>query len=513
MRLLAVPVLLLSIAACGSAGGLPDAGGSPRVDGGPIVNPPTACVVPEEGKPVDTSGATNIVGDGTPGSCTEGAFKAAINLGGVITFKCGAAPVTITLTSPAIINNIAGADMLGDTTIDGGNLVTLSGGGLSRILYLNACEAPFNNPRCDIFPHPHLTVQNLTFVDGRDSSARGGGAIFRHGGALTVIHAQFYNNKGATTGQDTAGGAIRLEQATPALIVDSVFGAAGKGNACSNGGAIGSLQAHPVTIINSVIDSNSATGVGGNPGNGGNGGGFYQDGVSLDVTMCGVQLTHNTGNAFGGGLFFVDNAGDGKLTLTNTALADNAIPSHAGQPSHGGAGYVQGAQLLVTNAAIARNAADFAAGLYVNAMNGKGSFNATNLTVTGMAGDGLTVEGGLRGTLLNTTIAGNTRGIGGAAGLTLDNTILAGNQTSCDTAAAGGTASVQFPGASCGIALPTMDALLGPLADNGGTTGIPTMAPGASSPALGLGVVCPSADARGIARPADHCTTGAHQVE
>jgi hypothetical protein len=509
---LAFAPLMIAVG-CGSAGGATDAGGGPRADGGPLVNTPTTCAIPDEGKPVVTTGATNVVGNGTPSSCTEGALKAALDTGGIITFACGSAPVTITMTSPGVINNVAGADGLGDTVIDGNNLVTLSGGGLSRILYLNACEPPFNNAHCDTFPHPHLTVQNLTFADGRDTGTSGGGAIFRHGGALTVIHAQFYRNSCATTGQDTAGGAIRLEQPTPALIVDSVFGSAGKGNTCSNGGAIGALQAHPVQIINTIIDSNSATGVGGNPGNGGNGGGLYHDGTQLDLALCGVKVTHNTGNAFGGGLFFVDNAGDGALAITNTELADNSIPTHAGQPSHGGAGYVQGAALLITNATIANDAAGFAAGLYANAMNGKGSFNATNLTVTGMAGDGLTIEGGLKGTLLNSTIASNTRGIAGAAGLTLDNSILAGNQTSCDVAAAGGTASVQSPDGSCGLAIAIQDALLGALADNGGTTGVRTMAPGAGSPARNLGVVCPSGDARGTARPADKCTSGAHQVE
>src|SRR5437660_1008011 len=83
-----------------------------------------------------------------------------------------------------------------------------------------------------------------------------------------------------------AGRAIRLLQATPALIVGSVIGQPDRANHCSNGGAIGSLQASPVTIINTTIDSNEATGVGGNPGNGGNGGAIYHDGTGLALTLC-----------------------------------------------------------------------------------------------------------------------------------------------------------------------------------------------------------------------------------
>jgi hypothetical protein len=429
-------------------------------------------------------------------------------MGGMVRFNCGAAPMTITLTAAITINNVANADGLGDTVIDGGGTITLSGNNANRIIFLDACTPPYNSPTCDKTPHPHLTVERLTFVAAADDSADGGGAIFRKGGALTVINSVFMGNRCAVTGQDTAGGALRLIYPTPTLVVGSSF----QNNKCSDGGAIGSLGASPVTIINSVVDGNTATGNGGNPGNGGNAGGIYHDGGGIDLELCGVQVTNNHGNAYGGGLFYVDDNGLGTVKITNTEIANNDIPIGSGKPSHGGGGYIQGADVTVANLTIASNSAGYAAGLYVNSMNGRGSLNATNMTVSGMTGDGLTLAGGVNGTLLNCTIASNQKtGIAGAGPMTLANTIVAGNATNCDAMPTAMPGNIQSGTGSCGGS--DADPQLGALMNNGGTTGVRTMAPAASSPAAGAGAAaCPSTDARGMVRPATGCTSGAYQL-
>ena len=494
---------LVWFAACGGGHGgtSPDAA-SP--DAGP---PPMACVPPPSGALVDTSGSTNVVGNGTAASCTTEALQAAVNMGGLVRFDCGAAPVTITLTAPITINNVAGAMQLGDTVIDGGGTVTLSGNHASRIIVLDACTPPYNSPNCDSFPHPALTVERLAFVDASDDSADGGGAIYRRGGALTVIDSMFANNRCATTGQDTAGGALRLIYATPALIVGSTF----SNNRCSNGGAIGALGAKSVDIYNSVIDGNTATGNGGNPGNGGNGAGLYYDGAGNTLNLCGVNVTNNHGAAYGGGVFFVDDAGQGLVVLSAVEIANDDIPIVSGMPSHGGAGYIQGADVKFADGVIANSSAGFASGLYINSMNGRGSLTATNVTVTGMTGDGLTLDGGVGGTLLNVTIANNGKtGISGAAALTVGNTIFAGNQTDCDAMVGTMGGNVEA-GTGCGFL--QADPALAPLAHNGGTTGIRTMAPSPTGAAAGAGSApCPNEDARGIARPPTGCTSGAHQL-
>ncbi len=69
--------------------------------------------------------AAGVVGDGTPGSCTEAALDAALVGGGSVTFNCGASPVTITVTAWKTIAT--------KTSLDGGGLITLSGGGATRV--------------------------------------------------------------------------------------------------------------------------------------------------------------------------------------------------------------------------------------------------------------------------------------------------------------------------------------------------------------------------------------------
>ena len=93
-----------------------------------------------------------------------------------------------------------------DTVIDGGNLVTLSGGNKVRILHL---ESFYD------LSTPSLTVQNLTFTNGYTADStntksleQGGAAIYRMGGTLSVINSRFINNVAPVTGQDVAGGAI-----------------------------------------------------------------------------------------------------------------------------------------------------------------------------------------------------------------------------------------------------------------------------------------------------------------
>ena len=75
--------------------------------------------------------AAGVVGNGTPASCTEAALDAALNGGGMVTFNCGPDPVTITLTAEKVITAET------TTTVDGGGLVTLSGGDAVRVFRVN----------------------------------------------------------------------------------------------------------------------------------------------------------------------------------------------------------------------------------------------------------------------------------------------------------------------------------------------------------------------------------------
>src|ERR1700722_14317645 len=200
----------------------------------PAPPPPTnSCATPISA--ANTAGNSNVVGDGTPASCTESALEAAIAAGGVVTFDCGPSPYKLVLSSTKSITQ--------DTVIDGGNLVTLDGGGQVRQLLLN-------NGNFDATT-PTLTLQNITLANGHGTdnagtgAPTGGGAVYRYGGTLNVIHSQFINNIGPASGQDSAGGAIYSVGVGTTTVVGSTF----QGNQASDGGALGNLGAS-VDLVN-----------------------------------------------------------------------------------------------------------------------------------------------------------------------------------------------------------------------------------------------------------------------
>lgn len=301
-------------------------------DGPAAGNPDGGCPIPAEAGLEDTSSPDQVVGDGTPESCTGDAFIDAVAKGGVIRFDCGPDPVTITLDRPAKVFNDASDDIV----IDGGGLVTLSGGGRTRILYMNTCDKAqhWTTDHCQNQPTPRLTVQNLTFIDGNskgETEFDGGGAIWVRGGRFKVVNSRFFNNVCADTGPDVGGAAIRVfsqYEGRPVYVVNSTFGGAeGLGNQCSNGGGISSIGVS-WTILNSVFTHNRAVGDGGNPAKegtpgGGSGGAIYNDGNTMTLSICGTRIEANQVNAYGSAIFFVSNNHDGTLRITDSVIRNN----------------------------------------------------------------------------------------------------------------------------------------------------------------------------------------------
>ncbi len=277
---------------------------------------------------------TTVIGDGTAASCTSAAVVNAVAQGGVITFNCGADPVTITMSQTAkVFNNRP------DVVLDGGGRVTLSGGGARRILYQNTCDPAqvFTSARCDLQTTPKLTVQNITLVDGNSSGQSyglpsdvyGGGAIFVRGGQLKIVNSRFFNNQCESTGPDVGGAAVRaFGTQGPVQVTGSTFGgAAGYGNRCSNGGGLSGLGAS-FTVLNSLFSHNAAVGRGANPARsgtpgGGSGGAIYQDGNTFNLSLCGTRMENNTANEGGGGVFYVSNDRSGTMSITDSLLQGN----------------------------------------------------------------------------------------------------------------------------------------------------------------------------------------------
>ncbi len=498
-------VLSLCLAACGGGGDTSDGDTNPGTGSGTITTPSAICDAPSL---ADISSPTTVVGDGTAASCTADALQAAADIGGVIVFSCGANPVTIEVSSPIVFTK--------ETVLDGEDLVTLSGGGSSRILYF---DSAYN------LTTPRLTVQRLTFTNGSSSvgandTASGGGAIYRDGGSLSVIDCTFIDNSSPQSGQDIAGGAIYAFGGGETVISGSVF----NGNSASNGGAVGSLNGDLI-IINSTFTNNAATGTGGNPGNGGCGGAIYMDGADEVTSLCGVSITDNEAGAIGGGFFRVSNDDSGSFAMDRTTVDSNIVtPSTSG---NAGGLYLQGLALTVTNSAITNNQAFYNGGIWIHTSD----VDITNTTIagntaTGSNGGGMWLSSPVIGSILNCTIANNSAPAAGQgagaifsageiSGLELKNTIIANNTSGtwapgCDDPLDDGGGNLEWPaGADCSASPLIADPLLGALGDNGGDS--ETMLPSSSSPAEELGTGCPENDQRGMAR-SEPCTAGAVEL-
>jgi hypothetical protein len=324
--LIGVIVLADVLVRCGNSGtgAIPDFG-----------NP--AGHFPAGGGAVSTSHPDIVIGNGTPASCTSSAVVLAVAKGGIITFDCGAKPVTILMTATAGVTKTTPLVVL-----DGGGLVTLSGGGQRRILFSDTCLGPSTTGNCVNQPYPQIVLQNITFANGYNGTHQatctdnrpacwyggvdGGGAIYAEGGQFKAVNSRFINNRCYSYGPDLGGGAIRVlaqYQNRPVYITGDRF----NGNICANGGALSSISVQ-WKIINSVFTNNKAIGWGANPAargtpGGGSGGAIYNDGASYSTIIAGTSMSNNSAREGGGAVFYVVDRGAGTLTFNQSQVHDN----------------------------------------------------------------------------------------------------------------------------------------------------------------------------------------------
>ena len=290
-------------------------------------NPAGGAPVPAAARPVNTARPDQVIGNGRAASCTSGAVVAAVAKGGVITFDCGAKPVTIMMQATAKVRNTSS-----EVVLDGGGKVTLSGGGARRILYLDTCDPAqvWTTSHCQDQATPRLIVQNMTFKDGNSTGQQydggGGGAIFDRGGQLTVINSIFTGNRCDRSGPDLGGAAIRAlsqYQNRPVYVSYSTF----RGGVCSNGGALSSIGVS-WTVLNSLMTGNQAIGLGANPARpgtpgGGSGGAIYNDGDTYHLKVEGTVISGNQAREGGGAIFYVSNDRTGTLLIKKSTLNGN----------------------------------------------------------------------------------------------------------------------------------------------------------------------------------------------
>ena len=310
-------------------------------------NPDGHFQVPPAGRAVDTRHPDHVIGNGRPASCTSAAVVRAVAAGGIITFNCGPKPVTIVMTSTA---NVIKTRHL--VVLDGGGLVTLSGGGKRRILFSDTCAGTWSTDDCVNQPYPQIVVQNITFEDGYDGTPQatctdntpecwyggvdGGGAIYVEGGQFKAVNSRFIDNRCYAYGPDLGGGAIRAlaqYENRPVYITSDTF----RGGRCSNGGALSSIQVQ-WNVLNSEFVDNKAIGSGANPASngtpgGGSGGAIYLDGKDNNLLIAGTVMDGNSAREGGGAVFDVVDTGWGALTFNESHLQDNISGSSRPSPA------------------------------------------------------------------------------------------------------------------------------------------------------------------------------------
>jgi hypothetical protein len=270
-----------------------------------------------------------------------------------------------------------------------------------------------------------------------------------------------------------------------------------------SGGGINS--AGTLTLTDCIISGNDSPG--------GDGGGLFNDGGTMSVTRCTISNNFATGDDFAGG----GNGGGiatyrGSVIITSSTISGNSgsIFSYCNPVSGGGGGVYNSGSMTISNCTISGNSVT------------AGGFCDYGPDPVTMYGGGILNYGNLQ--ITSSTIAHNSAsrgngpsggGIYGSGDTTTDSSIIALNSAPTGPDFTGGAALESMgyniignnadatisskPTDQIGTSAAPIDPLLGPLADNGGST--LTHALQAGSPAIDHGdPAAPPQDQRGYGR-------------
>ena len=470
--------------------------------------------------------AGGVVGSGTPVSCTEAAFDAARQGGGVVTFNCGPNPTTITLSAVKTIQ--------ADTTMDGAGLITLTGSNAGvyiqvfsdKVLTLNHLTlSGFSYNQGGVVQNfGTLNLINVTLSNNQNSNQ--GGTIYNNG-VVNAVNSRFLNNKAVTSGgaiYNNGGDVIVRDSTFTGNAISSAIGDGGAiandsgvltitasiftGNSALDGGAVSVGTGSTAVIVNSQLMSNTA----------GYGGGVENRGT---LTVTGSLISHNkaTGGD-GGGLWNLN----GKMAVRTSTVSNNQAKTTGGGISH------YGDTLALNQVTLSGNTSEGnGGGIYASA-----PMNVTNVTISGnqatgvSAGGGGIYQGAGSASVHQVTLANNTASFGRAiykesvagSSLFLQSSIVSVNGGPNTVACDGMISSIGYnvSDGNCSGLTQNGDAQmialnLGPLANNGGST--LTHLPASNSPAVNRVALanCLIVDQRGANRPVGTlCDSGAIEV-
>jgi CSLREA domain-containing protein len=371
-------------------------------------------------------------------------------------------------------------NILDSVAIDGGPNTIIDGNGSvtgDRVLEIAACQGGSSAP-CSASHAPILAaISGVTIQHGM---AFGGGGISNNG-TLGLTDCVVADN----TSTGDGGGIFSFGDLHLTRTVVS-------GNKAVGGGGI---YAAGVTIaFNATIIANKATGLGG---------GIFQDNVGLQFVNS--TASGNSTTMQGGGI----------AATTAHVISRNSTISGNSSGQEGGGVFASGGDFDAENSTLSGNSGSKGGGIF-SSQNATGLFNATitsNFANSTSGGGGVSQSGSAPFTLINTIIAQNRKIV--SSTVQLDD--CAGTLTS-----QGHSIVETINTGACSImgAVTSINPLLGPLQDNGGST--KTHALPNDSPAIDKGDVngCTdlngnvlATDQRGVARPSGpRCDIGAYEA-
>lgn len=316
-------------------------------------------------------------------------------------------------------------------------------------------------------------------LSGGNVNAGGGGAILTQDENLTLTDVTVTANVSTIS-----GGGIRQNGVGTITLVNSTLSG---NNATGGGGGIYSAASATVNVQGSTISGNTASV---------NGGGLYIDSNGT-ANIQDSTISGNTAASDGGGIYFFLGGG---LTMTNSTLSGNKATNGIG-----GGMYFFGTATIFTiaNTTISGNESGLSGGGIVlpafggvaNIRNSTITLNNSKVTTAGQGGGGIArTSGGGVVSLTSTVVAGNTNA-------NFPDLLMSGNTVTANQSAIGVADGLTITGTGnkTGTAAAPLNAMLGPLTNNGGPT--LTHSPLTNSPLLNSGsnpVPALGTDQRGV---------------